>query len=85
MDRAERQREADGGSTGQVAGTFLLNGEGRDLPPGLTVARLLSDLDLPAGKVGVERNREIVPRSTFDAATLHPGDVVEIVTFVGGG
>ena len=85
MDRVDHQREADNGRPAPVAGAFLLNGEARDLPPGLTIARLLADLDIAAGKVGVERNREIVPRSTFAEAALRPGDVVEIVTFVGGG
>jgi thiamine biosynthesis protein ThiS len=36
-------------------------------------------------KVAVERNREIVPRSTLGDVQLAEGDVLEIVHFVGGG
>jgi thiazole synthase len=33
----------------------------------------------------VERNLEIVPRSTLSEVTVEDGDDFEIVTFVGGG
>ena len=36
-------------------------------------------------KVAIERNLEIVPRSTFADVTLGNGDRIEIVQFVGGG
>jgi thiamine biosynthesis protein ThiS len=62
-----------------------VNGEARALPDGLTVAGLLDALGLSARKVAIERNREIVPRSTFAEAELAEGDVIEVVTFVGGG
>jgi len=35
--------------------------------------------------VAVERNREIVPKSTFARVVLSDGDALEIVQFVGGG
>ena len=52
---------------------------------GETVAALLRAIGLDTRKVAVERNEEIVPRSTYAAATLAPGDVLEIVHFIGGG
>ncbi len=64
---------------------LLLNGDPRRATPGTTIAALLVSLDLDAAKVAVERNLEIVPRSTFGAATLADGDRLEIVHFVGGG
>ncbi len=62
-----------------------LNGEDRGVPAGLTVAGLIGALGLDTRKVAVERNREIVPRSTYEAVTLSAGDELEIVHFIGGG
>ncbi|MBC7521976.1 MAG: sulfur carrier protein ThiS, partial [Sandarakinorhabdus sp.] len=64
---------------------LVLNGDPRRIAPGATIAALLAELDLDAAKVAVERNLEIVPRSTFGAAVLADGDRLEIVHFVGGG
>lgn len=64
---------------------ITLNGDLRDHPDGLTVKELLADLGLNPAKVAVERNREIVPRSTYGDVTLADGDQLEIVHFIGGG
>ena len=50
-----------------------------------TIADLVRELELAPEKVAVERNGEIVPRSTLSEAALAEGDVLEIVHFVGGG
>ncbi|WP_164157057.1 sulfur carrier protein ThiS [Sandarakinorhabdus rubra] len=65
--------------------SILLNGDPRHVAAGTTIAGLLASLDLPAEKVAVERNLEIVPRSTFAKVVLTEGDRLEIVHFVGGG
>ena len=65
--------------------TLTLNGDPRAVAPGTTIAGLLADLDLDAAKVAVERNRVIVPRSTFGVQALADGDSLEVVHFVGGG
>ena len=65
--------------------SIQLNGEPRRVAPGTTIAALLAALELPAAKVAVERNLEIVPRSTFGDVVLADGDALEIVHFVGGG
>ncbi len=64
---------------------LTINGEPRRFDGPLSVAQLLSDLDLDARKIALERNLEIVPRSAFDATTLGDGDRIEIVHFIGGG
>ena len=51
----------------------------------VTIADLVRELDLVPEKVAVERNGEIVPRSTLAEAALADGDRLEIVHFVGGG
>jgi len=62
-----------------------INGEAREVPAGLTVTTLLHVLGLHAGRVAIERNREILPRSQWEATPVQPGDRYEIVHFVGGG
>lgn len=65
--------------------TIHLNGESQEVPEGLTVATLLARLQLPADRVAVERNHEIVPRDRWSETCLQPGDRLELVQFVGGG
>ena len=63
---------------------ITLNGEPRSTVAS-TIADLVRELELASGKVAVERNGEIVPRSTLAQAALDNGDTLEIVHFVGGG
>ncbi|MBY0423702.1 MAG: sulfur carrier protein ThiS [Parvularculaceae bacterium] len=62
-----------------------INGEVRGFDTPLTVAALLARLDIEPRKVAIERNLEIVPKSTFADVVLADGDRIEIVQFVGGG
>lgn len=64
---------------------ITLNGADHAVLSGETVAGLLAALGLPARKVAVERNEEIVPRSVYETTVLQPGDAIEIVHFIGGG
>jgi sulfur carrier protein len=65
--------------------TLSLNGESTTHPAPLSVAGLLGRLELDIRKVAVERNEEIVPRSTYGQTWLQNGDRLEIVHFIGGG
>lgn len=62
-----------------------LNGDTHRVAAGLSVADLIRTLDLEPEKVAVERNREIVPRSTLGQVQVQDKDEYEIVHFVGGG
>lgn len=62
-----------------------VNGEARQVPEGITVKALLVTLGLGDTLVAVERNEVVVPRAEHDATTLHAGDRLEVVHFVGGG
>jgi thiamine biosynthesis protein ThiS len=64
---------------------ITVNGIAAECPEGLSVEQLLEHLNLPAGRVAVERNREIVGRGIRGRVLVQPGDAFEIVTFVGGG
>jgi thiazole synthase len=65
--------------------TVTLNGEARALAAGLTVRSMLLSLGLDPAKIAVERNLQIVPRSTYDQVAVKEGDRFEIVHFIGGG
>jgi thiazole synthase len=65
--------------------SIIVNGEHRRVRGGMTIAELANELGLVPEKVAVERNLEIVPRSTLRDVLLEDGDELEIVHFVGGG
>jgi thiamine biosynthesis protein ThiS len=62
-----------------------INGEERRVAGSTSIAALIAELGLDARRVAVERNLEIVPRSTFGQVEVEDGDQYEIVHFVGGG
>jgi sulfur carrier protein len=64
---------------------IIVNGEAREVPEGLEVSTLLSHLGLPSGRVAIERNLEILPRTEWVNTAVQPGDRYEIVHLVGGG
>jgi thiazole synthase len=75
------------GGMAHVDGTLSItvNGEHKRVAAGLTIAQLASELGLVPEKVAVERNMEVVPRSTLADVLVEDGDDYEIVHFVGGG
>jgi len=64
---------------------LTVNGEHRRVRVGMTIAALAAELGLDPAKVAVERNLEVVPRSTLGNVIVADGDELEIVHFVGGG
>jgi thiazole synthase len=62
-----------------------VNGEQRRIGAGVTIAAMLRELGIDPQRVAVERNLEIVPRSTLGEVKVAHGDAFEIVHFVGGG
>jgi thiazole synthase len=65
--------------------TITVNGEHKRVAAGLSLADLANQLGLVPEKVAVERNLEVVPRSTLAQVEVEDGDEIEIVHFVGGG
>jgi len=65
--------------------SITVNGEHRRVRAGMSIAALANELGLIPEKVAVERNLEVVPRSTLTQVCLEDGDDLEIVHFVGGG
>ena len=69
----------------RMALNVTLNGESKSIDDGTTVKSLLASLGLDPAKIAVERNLQIIPRSTYDQVKVGDGDRFEIVHFIGGG
>jgi thiamine biosynthesis protein ThiS len=65
--------------------SITLNGEIHNLDEIISVAQLLHGLNLQDSKVAIEKNLEIVPRSTYEQEKIYNGDAIEVVHFIGGG
>jgi len=64
---------------------IVANGETIEVSADLTVLDLINARGLTGKPVAVEVNKQLVPKKQHAAHRLRAGDVVEIVTFVGGG
>jgi thiazole synthase len=62
-----------------------VNGEHKRVAGGISIVEMLNEIGIDPAKVAVERNLEIVPRSTLGDVCVEDGDDYEIVHFVGGG
>ncbi len=62
-----------------------LNGEQKTIPDRSTVLGLLEYLQIRHQRVAVELNESIVRKDRYAVTTLNDGDVLEVVSFMGGG
>ena len=62
-----------------------LNGEIMELTAPISLAELLAEKGFQTKRIAVERNGEIVPKSEYESTMLQNDDVLEVVSFVGGG
>ena len=51
----------------------------------VTVAEYLEANQYQINRIAVELNYEILPKNTYASTVLKDGDILEIVSFVGGG
>jgi thiamine biosynthesis protein ThiS len=63
----------------------FVNGDEKDFSSPVSLAGLIEELDLPASRIAIELNREVVRRSDWGSTMLKDDDRIEIVHFVGGG
>ena len=63
---------------------LIINGQDKEVAA-QTVAQLLERLEMADRPVGVEVNRQLVPKRDHARTRLSDGDTVELVTLVGGG
>ena len=52
---------------------------------GKTLSEYLSETDYDPARIAIEKNGTIVPKAQYDSTVLSDGDVIEVVSFVGGG
>lgn len=52
---------------------------------GQTLTQYLATTNYDPKRIAVERNNDIVPKSQYDTTVLCDSDVIEVVSFVGGG
>ena len=62
----------------------FVNGDEKDFDTETSLAELVERLDLPALRIAIELNREVVRRSVWGSTMLKDDDRIEIVHFVGG-
>lgn len=65
--------------------TVTVNSTEHQIADNSVLAQLLEQLELGGGRIAVEINGEIVPRSQFPTHQLQDGDKIEIVQAIGGG
>ena len=64
---------------------LCLNGLSRNVEENVTLKELLEQEGYRMERIAVEKNGEIIPKSQYAEILLHSGDVIEVVSFVGGG
>ncbi|MFZ5974232.1 MAG: sulfur carrier protein ThiS [Bacillota bacterium] len=62
-----------------------LNGTAVQLDACTTLKEFLIDRGYDISRIAVEKNGNIVPKTTFSEVMLEDEDVIEVVRFVGGG
>ena len=63
---------------------ITVNGEIKNITE-MSLLQFLESLGIDPRRVAVERNMDIVSKSTYETTILQDGDRMEIVQFVGGG
>ncbi len=61
-----------------------INGEEKNAA-GKTIAEYLRESGCDTKRIAVELNGDILPKSRYESTFLQDGDVMEVVSFVGGG
>lgn len=64
---------------------LTINGEIKDNIRATSLQGLIEELGIISGRVAVEINARVIKKTDYEGFRLHDGDIVEIVSFVGGG
>lgn len=62
-----------------------INGHSIKLKSSITIADYLAQNDYKTDRIAVELNEAILPKDSYASTILKDGDILEIVSFVGGG
>lgn len=64
---------------------ITLNGDQTKITDGMTVTELLTQKQFRIALVAVEYNGRILKKNEYDTTVLKSGDIIEVVSFMGGG
>ena len=64
---------------------ITLNGQQTEIKDGITVTELLTEKQFRIALVAVEYNGRILKKNEYDTTVLNDGDIIEVVSFMGGG
>jgi thiamine biosynthesis protein ThiS len=70
---------------GKERNMFTVNGTKKELPGVFSVKEYLEQNGYVISQIAVELNEEILPKTEYVSTVLKDGDVMEIVSFMGGG
>ena len=70
---------------GKERSMFTVNGTKKELPGVFSVKEYLEQNGYVVSQIAVELNEEILPKTEYASTVLKDGDVMEIVSFMGGG
>ena len=64
-----------------------VNGETKEISPGLTLHQLLLDLEIDPARPGIAAaiNQEVIPRTQWEETEIQPESEVEIIRAAQGG
>jgi sulfur carrier protein len=63
----------------------LINGETKEITGQFNLRELLNEFALPAERIAIELNKEVVRKRDWENILIKDADRIEIVHFVGGG
>ncbi len=64
---------------------ITLNGEIKEINQPINLADLLEHFALPAERVAIELNKQVVRKKDWTATQINEADRIEVIHFVGGG
>lgn len=64
---------------------ITVNGDAKDVELGTTVRALIESMGLGGVPCAAEVNGRLIPRRDHETRQIAPGDVIELVSLVGGG
>ena len=64
---------------------IIINGDEKFIPEGISILELLDIYKINKDRVVIELNKNIIGKNDFEETILKDKDLLEIVTFVGGG
>ncbi len=65
--------------------TITVNGKEYPLKEGSTISSVLAELGIKPEHKAIEQNGTIITAGSLSGTEVRPGDVIEIIQFVGGG